>query len=182
MRYEGSAFLNTASRVVAVKIALAQASRSSSLARTNCSAAHSGNTPKRYSSCFSSNLHSPLAIPILSTLEMYRIFSFSSIVSSSCQTFLFNHSGSCISQLITLNKLITRCLSQCRVWQPGTPAYGDIPAQKNHKFSKILLYSLFPRAVVTIVRALHTFLFISTPSHQLSCSIAATIRHQPQSL
>ena len=45
-------------------------------------------------------------------LAMYCTISFSSMVSSSCQTLSFNHSGNCISQSMTLNRLITRCLSQ----------------------------------------------------------------------
>ena len=91
--YDTSDFLKTSSRVGAVKIASLQASSSFVLALFNFSEAHSGNRPKRRSSCLFSILASPLTIPIRSMLVMYSIFSFSSIVSSSCQIRLFSQSG-----------------------------------------------------------------------------------------
>jgi len=89
--YGTSDFLKTASRVGAVKKASAQASRSFALALFNFSVAQSGNRPNRRSSCLFSKLDWPLTIPSRSMLVTYSIFSFSSIVSSSCQTWLFRN-------------------------------------------------------------------------------------------
>lgn len=74
-----------------------------------------------------------------------------SFIAANC---LFTHSGSCISQSITLNKSITRCLSQCRsfhirskrssrspvpypvvfFWQPATPFLLRSKTSRNSSF------------------------------------------------
>ena len=91
--YDTSDLLKTASRVGAVRTASHHASRSFDLAHFICSETHSGNRPKRHSSSFFSILDSPLTMPSRSMLVMYSIFSFFSIVSSSCQIRLFSQSG-----------------------------------------------------------------------------------------
>ena len=91
--YDTFDFLKTSSKVGAVRIASAQASSSFDLAFFNFSEAHSGNRPKRLSSSLFSKEYWPLTMPSRSMLVTYSIFSFSSIVSSSCQIRLFSQSG-----------------------------------------------------------------------------------------
>ena len=120
---EAASVWKTASSVGALRTASPQASNAGSEALLNNSIAHAGNAPKRRSNSLFRSFDSPsrrpstrpLAIAILSTLAMYFTFLCSSIVSIACQICVSNHTGNVINQSMTLNKSMTRCLSQCRL-------------------------------------------------------------------